>query len=151
MDIRKVKKLIELLEESGIAEIEITEGEEAVRISRFPTTVPVAAPVAQPATMLAAQVPAAASTEAPAAPPVPETIGHKILAPMVGTFYRSPTPEAEPFVKVGDQIQAGDTLCVVEAMKMMNQIDSDVSGKVLSVEVENGEPIEFDQVLFVIG
>ena len=149
MDIRKVKKLIELLEESGIAEIEITEGEESVRISRYPNEAP-AAPVVGPAAQQApAQVaaPAAVQAEAPAA----ETAGHKVLAPMVGTFYRSSTPEAEPFAKVGDKIAVGDTLCIIEAMKMMNQIESDVSGTVLSVEIDNGEPIEFGQVLFVIG
>jgi acetyl-CoA carboxylase biotin carboxyl carrier protein len=151
MDIRKVKKLIELLEESGIAEIEITEGEESVRISRYPNAVPAvpaaAAPVAAAAPALAAAPAAVAAAEAPAA----EAPGHKVAAPMVGTFYRASSPEAEPFVKVGDTIQAGDTLCLIEAMKMMNQIEADVSGKVLSVEVENGEPIEFGQTLFVIG
>ena len=158
MDIRKVKKLIELLEESGIAEIEITEGEEAVRISRYAASAPIAhpvhavhhAPAAAPApAQQAAPASAAAAESAPAAPA--ETPGHKVAAPMVGTFYRSPTPEAEPFVKVGDTIQIGDTLCIIEAMKMMNQIEADVSGKVLSVEVENGDPIEFGQTLFVIG
>jgi acetyl-CoA carboxylase biotin carboxyl carrier protein len=150
MDIRKVKKLIELLEESGIAEIEITEGEESVRISRYQQNVAPVAPVvgyAPPATLVPAP-PAAAPAAAPAAE---EASGHKVLAPMVGTFYRSSSPEAEPFAKVGDTISAGDTLCVIEAMKMMNQIESDVSGTVLSVEIENGEPIEFGQVLFVIG
>jgi acetyl-CoA carboxylase biotin carboxyl carrier protein len=145
MDIRKVKKLIELLEESGIAEIEITEGEESVRISRYPNEAPAAPVVGHAPLQAAAQV--AAPAEAPAA----ETAGHKVLAPMVGTFYRSSTPEAEPFAKVGDKIAAGDTLCIIEAMKMMNQIESDVSGTVLSVEIDNGEPIEFGQVLFVIG
>jgi len=162
MDIRKVKKLIELLEESGIAEIEITEGEEAVRISRYPNSIPaapaayaappppvhLAAPQSAPAAPLQ-QDPAAAST--PAEPANAEPAGHKVQAPMVGTFYRSASPEAEPFVKVGDTIAVGDTLCIVEAMKMMNQIEADVAGKVLSVEVENGEPIEFGQTLFVIG
>ena len=157
MDIRKVKKLIELLEESGIAEIEITEGEEAVRISRYPATAPAAAPVMQaPATMavpVAAQ-PAAAPPAAPPAAAAPETPAPAAdggsAAPMVGTFYRSPSPEAEAFVKVGDTIQAGDTLCIIEAMKMMNQIEADVSGKVLSCEIENGEPVEYGQALFVI-
>jgi acetyl-CoA carboxylase biotin carboxyl carrier protein len=154
MDIRKVKKLIELLEESGIAEIEITEGEESVRISRYQQNVAPVAPVvgyAPPAALVPAP-PAAALAAAPAAAPAAEEAsGHKVLAPMVGTFYRSSSPEAEPFAKVGDTISAGDTLCVIEAMKMMNQIESDVSGTVLSVEIENGEPIEFGQVLFVIG
>lgn len=160
MDIRKVKKLIELLEESGIAEIEITEGEESVRISRYQNEVPAApvvghaappAQVAAPAATQAAEPPAAAEPAATAAPAGEEPSGHKVLAPMVGTFYRSSSPEAEQFAKVGDTIAAGDTLCIIEAMKMMNQIESDVSGTVLSVEVENGEPIEFGQVLFVIG
>jgi acetyl-CoA carboxylase biotin carboxyl carrier protein len=151
MDIRKVKKLIELLEESGIAEIEITEGEESVRISRYQNVVP-AAPVVGHAAPAAAAPPAAAgAVPVAAAPAGEETKGHKILAPMVGTFYRSSSPESEPFAKVGDKITAGDTLCIIEAMKMMNQIESDVSGTVLSVEIENGEPIEFGQVLFVIG
>jgi acetyl-CoA carboxylase biotin carboxyl carrier protein len=152
MDIRKVKKLIELLEESGVAEIEITEGEESVRISRYSKS-PAAAPMP---VHYAAAPPAAAAVAplqeaAPAAPPPSERSGHKVLSPMVGTFYRSPSPEAEPFVKVGDTINAGDTLCIIEAMKMMNQIEADVSGKVLSIEAESGEPIEFGQVLFVIG
>jgi acetyl-CoA carboxylase biotin carboxyl carrier protein len=151
MDIRKVKKLIELLEESGVAEIEITEGEESVRISRYSQSPAAAqAPVhyaAPPAAAVAAPPPGTA----PATPPASERAGHKVLSPMVGTFYRSPSPEAEPFVKVGDTINAGDTLCIIEAMKMMNQIEADVSGKVLSIEAEGGEPIEFGQVLFVIG
>jgi acetyl-CoA carboxylase biotin carboxyl carrier protein len=145
MDIRKVKKLIELLEESGIAEIEITEGEESVRISRFRDEAPAVPVVGHAPPQAAAQI------AAPAAEPAAEPAGHKVLAPMVGTFYRSSTPEAEPFAKVGDKIAVGDTLCIIEAMKMMNQIESDVSGTVLSVEIDNGEPIEFGQVLFVIG
>jgi len=157
MDIRKVKKLIELLEESGIAEIEITEGEEAVRISRYPQAV--AAPqYAPPPT--AQLVPPAATPAAPAGAPPAESAespvgsgesGQRITAPMVGTFYRSPSPEAEPFVKVGDTVKAGDTLCIIEAMKMMNQIESDVTGTVRAVEVESGAPVEFGQTLFVIG
>ncbi len=162
MDIRKVKKLIELLEESGIAEIEITEGEEAVRISRYPATAPAAAPVVQapapvavPVAPQAATPPAQAAEPAPAVaqetpPPAADSGGHRVAAPMVGTFYRSSSPEAEPFVKVGDTIRAGDTLCIIEAMKMMNQIEADVSGKVLSCEIENGTPVEYGQALFVI-
>ena len=154
MDIRKVKKLIELLEESGIAEIEITEGEEAVRISRYPAAAPAPAvmPVAVPAAVSApAPVPHAAKPAAEAAAPDEPAAGHHIAAPMVGTFYRAATPEAEPFIKVGDTIQVGDTLCIIEAMKMMNQIEADVAGKVLSVDVENSEPVEYGQTLFVIG
>ncbi len=155
MDIRKVKKLIELLEESGIAEIEITEGEEAVRISRYPQHIP-AAPVAPAPVAVAA--PAAAPAPAPAAAPAAEApagdsgpSGHTVLSPMVGTFYRSPSPEAEAFVKVGDQVNVGDVLCIIEAMKMMNQIEAEVSGVVKSIELENGQPVEFGEPLFVIG
>jgi len=154
MDIRKVKKLIELLEESGIAEIEITEGDDAVRISRYPNNPP-AAPVQYAAPPPPAPIPAPAVATAPAAGaadiPAAEPSGHQVAAPMVGTFYRSSSPEAEPFVKVGDTIQIGDTLCIIEAMKMMNQIEADVAGKVVSVEAENGDAIEFGQTLFVIG
>ena len=151
MDIRKVKKLIELLESSGVAEIEISEGEESVRISRYaPTAQPVvqayapapAAAAAQPA----AQAPAAAA--APAAPPEPE--GHEIKAPMVGTYYASATPGGQPFVEAGSMVEKGQTLCIIEAMKMMNQIEADVSGRVIRVLVENGSPVEFGQTLFVI-
>lgn len=149
MDIRKVKKLIELLEESGIAEIEIVEGEESVRISRYATG-PVAhsapAPVAIPA--------AAAPTTAEAAPaiaaaPEPDS-GHQVVSPMVGTYYAAPSPDATPFVKVGDEVKADDTLCVIEAMKMMNQIEAGISGRIVAIEVENGQPVEFGQTLFVI-
>ena len=151
MDIRKVKKLIELLEESGIAEIEIKEGEEAVRISRYSTNIP-AAPVQMAAAPALVPQAAAAPTQAAAAAEIPaETSGHKVLSPMVGTFYRASSPEAEPFVKIGDQINAGDTLCLIEAMKMMNQIEADASGTILSIEIENGEPVEFGQTLVVIG
>ncbi len=156
MDIRKVKKLIELLDESGIAEIEITEGEEAVRISRYPqgTGAPVtmqAAPIIQqapPATPAAAaqsEPPADAHAEPPAAD------GKTVTAPMVGTFYRSPSPEADPYVKPGDTVSIGDTLCIIEAMKMMNPIESEIAGTVLSVEIENGEAVEFGQILLKIG
>ncbi len=157
MDIRKVKKLIELLEESGIAEIEITEGEESVRISRFSTSPPPpvapAPPAAQPAAPPAAsEVPKQPAADLPAdSPGEPDEEGHRVLAPMVGTFYRASGPTADPFVSVGDRIDAGDTLCIIEAMKMMNQIEADVAGRVLSVEVENGDPVEYGQLLFVIG
>ncbi|MDJ0927495.1 MAG: acetyl-CoA carboxylase biotin carboxyl carrier protein, partial [Gammaproteobacteria bacterium] len=132
MDIRKVKKLIELLEESGIAELEITEGEDAVRISRYPAPgapvaamaapapVPVASPAAGPAPSPAVSPPA------PVDAPAPSTNGNEVLAPMVGTFYSSPSPDAQPFVKVGDEVEVGDILCIIEAMKMMNQIEADV-------------------------
>jgi acetyl-CoA carboxylase biotin carboxyl carrier protein len=153
MDIRKVKKLIELLEESGIAEIEITEGEEAVRISRFPQGTGALAPAAMqaaPLTMYAAPAAqAVAAAEAPAEAAVAD--GKTVTAPMVGTFYRSASPEADPYVKPGDTVSVGDTLCIIEAMKMMNPIESEMAGTVLSVEIENGEAVEFGQVLFKIG
>jgi acetyl-CoA carboxylase biotin carboxyl carrier protein len=147
MDIRKVKKLIELLDESGIAEIEITEGEESVRISRYaPGASVTAAPVA------AAPV-AAPAAPAPAAAPVQEVTeddGFEVTAPMVGTFYAASSPGAAPYIQVGDRVNEGDTLCIIEAMKMMNQIEADVSGVVKSIRIQNGEPVEFGQVLFVI-
>ena len=148
MDIRKVKKLIELLDESGIAEIEITEGEESVRISRYSPNAPVAAPVAAAAPIAAA--PAAAPSAAPAAPVEPEEDGFEVTAPMVGTFYAASSPGAAPYVQVGDRVNEGDTLCIIEAMKMMNQIETDVSGVVKSVRLQNGEPVEFGQTLIVI-
>ncbi len=151
MDIRKVKKLIELLDESGIAEIEITEGEESVRISRYPKDVPamIAAPVAVPAAV-AAPVAAPAVAAAPAAAPEPEDDGFLVQAPMVGTFYASSSSDAAAYVQVGDRVNEGDTLCIIEAMKMMNQIEADVSGVIKSIRVQNGEPIEYGQTLFVI-
>ena len=146
MDIRKVKKLIELLEESDVAEIEIHEGEESVRISRASTAVvaPMAAPVA--AAPVAAPAPAAA---APAAAE-PEVQGHAVRSPMVGTFYASPSPDASAFVKEGHTVSAGQTLCIIEAMKILNQIESDKAGKITKILVENGQPVEFDQPLFII-
>jgi acetyl-CoA carboxylase biotin carboxyl carrier protein len=153
MDIRKVKKLIELLDESGIAEIEITEGEEAVRISRYPS----GAMVTQvPAPYAAApQAPAAAAAPAPtqaaeSAPAAAEEDGFPVTAPMVGTFYASSSPGAAPYVQVGDRVSEGDTLCIIEAMKMMNQIEADVSGVIKSIRVQNGDPVEYGQTLFVI-
>lgn len=149
MDIRKVKKLIELLEESGIAEIEISEGEESVRISRYSRD---AAPVSAPP-VSAAPMPVAGPVQAPAPEPAvaeAPSKGHEVKAPMVGTFYAAPAPGAKAFVEIGSQVQAGDTLCIIEAMKMMNQIEATHSGRVVSILAENGEPVEFDQVLFVI-
>lgn len=149
MDIRKVKKLIELLEESGISEIEISEGEESVRISRYPkpgtVTTAVAAP---PAVAAPAAAPAAAA--APAVPAAPPVRGQQVTAPMVGTFYSGAAPGAKPFVEIGAEVKPGDTLCVIEAMKMMNQIESEFAGRVVSILVENGNPVEFGQPLFVI-
>ncbi|MEE4108411.1 MAG: acetyl-CoA carboxylase biotin carboxyl carrier protein [Halieaceae bacterium] len=156
MDIRKVKKLIELLEESGIGEIEIKEGEESVRISRGVSgTLAGPAPAAYAAPPPAAP---AATTPPPAAAPEPDaegsahpaTSGTVVKSPMVGTFYRSPSPSSAAFVEVGKTVKAGDVLCIVEAMKMMNQIEAEVSGTIEAVLVENGEPVEFDQPLFHI-
>ncbi|MDC5825086.1 acetyl-CoA carboxylase biotin carboxyl carrier protein [Vibrio europaeus] len=141
MDIRKIKKLIELVEESGIAELEISEGEESVRISRNGAAAPVA-----PIQYAAAPAPVAAPEAAAPATPT----GHQVLSPMVGTFYRSPSPDAKSFVEVGQTVSAGDTLCIVEAMKMMNQIEADKSGVVTAILVEDGQPVEFDQPLVVI-
>ena len=149
MDIRKVKKLIELLEESGIAEIEIKEGEEAVRISRMPTgkyamQAPAPIMMAAPAPL---PLPAAAPAEVAAKPRANE---HVVTAPMVGTFYAAPTPGAKAFVDIGDEVKIGQVLCIIEAMKMMNQIEADKSGKVTSIMAQNGDPVEFGQPLFVI-
>ncbi|PLY16245.1 MAG: acetyl-CoA carboxylase biotin carboxyl carrier protein [Sedimenticola sp.] len=146
MDIRKVKKLIELLEESDIAEIEIHENEESVRISRMSSFAP--AMVAAPA----AAAPVAAPAPAPAgqAPVEEEISGHKVRSPMVGTFYRAPTPGAKPFVMEGQTVSAGETLCIIEAMKILNQIESDKSGTVKKILVENGQPVEYNQPLFIV-
>jgi len=147
MDIRKVKKLIELLEESGIAEIEIHEGEESVRISRYSQSAQ-AAPVMQ---MAPAPAAAAAAIPVPIAESEPEELsGHKVASPIVGTFYRSSSPAAKPFTEVGTSVTAGDTLCIIEAMKIMNQIEADKSGTVKAILVENGQPVEFGQPLFII-
>ena len=149
MDIRKIKKLIELVEESGISELEITEGEESVRIHRGGSTA--AAPVqyaAAPMPVAQAAAPVAAAAPAEEAPAEPT--GNIVRSPMVGTFYRSSSPGAKSFVEVGQKVNVGDTLCIVEAMKMMNQIEADVSGVVKQIMVDNQEPVEFDQPLFVI-
>jgi acetyl-CoA carboxylase biotin carboxyl carrier protein len=145
MDIRKVKKLIELLEESDINEIEIKEGEESVRISRASSVV-AAAPVMQ-----AAPAPVAAPIAAPVAPAAPAIDGHAVTSPMVGTFYGAPSPGAAPFVQVGQSVKEGEVICIIEAMKMMNQIEADKSGTVTAVLIEDGEAVEFDQVLVTIG
>ena len=154
MDIRKIKKLIELLEESGIAEIEIKEGEEALRISRMPaagTVVQALPPVANLAS--AAPAPAAATAALPAAESAaakPKANEHVITAPMVGTFYASPSPGAKAFVEIGDEIKVGQVLCIIEAMKMMNQIEADKAGRIASVMARNGDPVEFGQPLFIV-
>ncbi|MDX1481953.1 MAG: acetyl-CoA carboxylase biotin carboxyl carrier protein [Woeseiaceae bacterium] len=159
MDIRKVKKLIELLDESGIAEIEITEGEESVRISRYPRDLPMVAaapapaPAPQPAPAQPAQPQAAAGPQAASADAggdEAEGDGYLVKAPMVGTFYAASSPGAAPYVQVGDRVKEGDTLCIIEAMKMMNQIEADVAGVIKSIRVQNGEPVEYGQTLFVI-
>jgi acetyl-CoA carboxylase biotin carboxyl carrier protein len=156
MDIRKVKKLIELLEESGIAEIEISEGEESVRISRYPRGTPQvlqAAPVPMQAAPAAAPAPASAAPSA-AAPATEEKASYRdedtVTAPMVGTYYSAPAPGAKPFVELGDEVKSGQVLCIIEAMKMMNQIESDKAGRVRAILAKNGEPVEFGQPLFVI-
>lgn len=152
MDIRKVKKLIELLEESNIDEIEIKEGEESVRISRNGAqAMSMAAKVAPVYAAPAAPPPAPpAPTAAPTPPPTPTPAGHILHSPMVGTFYRSPSPSTPVFVEVGQTVKAGDIVCIVEAMKMMNQIEADKAGTIAAVLVENGQPVEFDQPLFSI-
>ena len=150
MDIRKIKKLIELVEESGITELEITEGEESVRISRGMVATQVA-PIAYAAPQVAAAPVAAAPGAAPSsAPAAAELSGHVLRSPMVGAFYRSSGPDSAAFVEVGQQVKVGDPLCIVEAMKMMNQIQSDKAGVIKSILVENGDTVEFDQPLFVI-
>lgn len=159
MDIRKIKKLIELLEESDIGELEIKEGEESVRISRgssgasvqmpqmaMPMMAP-AAPVAAPAAPAAAPAPAAESQ----AESVPALTGHPVKSPMVGTYYAASSPGADPFVKVGQQVKAGDVICIVEAMKMMNQIEADKAGTIEAILVDDGQPVEFDQPLVIIS
>ena len=145
MDIRKIKKLIEIIEESGIAELEIKEGEESIRISRYSAA---AAPVTY---AQAPSVMVASSTDVVALPVTEEKItGHTVKSPMVGTFYRSASPGTKVFVEIGQSVQAGDTLCIIEAMKILNQIESDKSGVVTKILVENAEPVEYGQPLFII-
>lgn len=153
MDIRKIKKLIELVEESGITELEVQEEEGTVRISRAapavaPATVQYTAPVQTPAPVAA---PAPATTPVASAPAASEeVVGHQVRSPMVGTFYRSPSPEAKAFIEIGQSVKVGDALCIVEAMKMMNRIEADKSGVVKAILVNDGEAVEFDQPLIVI-
>jgi acetyl-CoA carboxylase biotin carboxyl carrier protein len=148
MDIRKIKKLIDIVEESSIAEIEIREGEESVRISRY-SSVAEATAVATPMMPLAVSQDAAARTKEP--PQTPEVSkGHEVRSPMVGTFYRSPSPGAKPFVEIGQRVEVGDTLCIIEAMKILNQIEADIAGVITKILVENGQPVEYNQPLFVI-
>ena len=148
MDLRKLKTLIDLVADSGIAELEITEGEGKVRIVKFSQTtpgIPAAAVVAAPAPVVAAAAPAAA----PAAPAAPQ--GHQVKAPMVGTFYRAPNPNAPAFAEVGQTVKEGDPLCIIEAMKLLNEIEADKSGVIKEILVENGEPVEYGQPLFIIA
>jgi len=154
MDIRKIKKLIELLEESNVEELEIQEGEESVRISRGSrNNAPMPQPIYQQAPVAPAPVaPAPAPAAAPAAANADNEItGHKVVSPMVGTFYRSPSPGAAPFAEVGQSVKTGDVVCIVEAMKMMNQIEADKSGVIEAILVDDGEPVEYDQPLLVIS
>jgi acetyl-CoA carboxylase biotin carboxyl carrier protein len=148
MDLRKLKKLIDLVQESGIGEIEITEGEEKVRISRQPTGQPVI--MAGGMHPMGMSAPAAAPPVAAAPAPPPEPTGHTLKSPMVGTFYRAPSPGAPSFIEVGQSVSKGQTLCIIEAMKLLNEIESDVAGKVTAILVENGQPVEYGQPLFVI-
>lgn len=150
MDIRKIKKLIELVEESGVAELEITEGEESVRIHRGPSggQQPMNYSFAAPAPQAAPPAPAPAAPSEPEAPAAPT--GHTVKSPMVGTFYRASSPTAKPFVEAGQTVNVGDTLCIVEAMKMMNQIEADKAGVVREILVNDQDPVEFDQPLFII-
>ena len=154
MDLRKLKKLIDLVQESGIAELEITEGEEKVKIVKggeatVTPIVPATAPLAgTPAT---APAPAAAPAAAAAAAEEPAQPGHVLKAPMVGTFYRSPSPEAKPFIEVGQNVKAGETVCIIEAMKLMNEIEADATGMIKAILVESGQPVEYGQPLFIIA
>ncbi|MGF1546377.1 MAG: acetyl-CoA carboxylase biotin carboxyl carrier protein [Thiotrichales bacterium] len=160
MDIRKIKKLIELLEDSGVAEIEIKEGEESLRITRNtpqnasqqPMFAHFAMPPGMPAMMAPAGTGSAVAAPPAASEPAEDALpsGHQITSPMVGTFYRAPSPTAKPFVEVGQTVNAGDTLCVIEAMKMLNQIEADKGGVIKAILVENAHPVEYGQVLFII-
>lgn len=149
MDIRKIRKLIQLIESSGIAEIEIHEGEDSVRISRYPSTT-VTMPTAPPPHFMVPSAHATPSSSPPAAEVDTKPKGHLIRSPMVGTFYRAPSPTAKPFVEEGQKVNEGDTLCVIEAMKILNQITSDKAGTVTKILAENGAPVEYEQPLFVI-
>ena len=157
MDLRKLKKLIDLVQESGIGELEITEGEERVRIARggavsVTPLVSAALPIAAaPAGASSPAVPAAAAPPAPGGAPEPAQEGHVVKSPMVGTFYRAPSPDGKPFVDVGATVKAGETVCVIEAMKLMNEIECDAAGVVKAILVENGQPVEYGQALFIIG
>jgi len=147
MDLRKLKTLIDLVAESGIAELEVTEGEDRVRIAKFS---PAPAAPTSSTTVMAAPAPVSAAAAAPVPAPEPVPTGHVVKSPMVGTFYRSPSPGAAAFVELGQAVKPGDTLCIIEAMKLLNEIEAEVGGVVKEVLVENGQPVEYGQPLFVI-
>ena len=160
MDLRKLKKLIDLVQESGIAELEITEGEEKVRIASGgavsvtplrSAAAPAPATAGAPAGAAAQATPAVAAPAGAATEPPPGAEGHVVKSPMVGTFYRSPAPDAKPFIEVGGVVKEGETICVIEAMKLMNEIEADASGTIKAILVENGQPVEYGQALFIIG
>lgn len=151
MDLRKLKKLIDLVQESGIAELELTEGEEKVRISRFGASQPMMAmPQSYQMPMAPAAAPASAAAPVVEAAPA-EVEGHVVKSPMVGTFYRASSPGAKPFVEVGQSVSAGDTLCIIEAMKLLNEIEADQGGVIKAILIENGQPVEYGEPLFIIG
>ena len=156
MDLRKLKKLIDLVQESGVAELEITEGEERVKIVKGGGAMlsPAAAPVpatSVPAPAVPAPQPKPAAEPVPAAQPVPAQEGHVVKAPMVGTFYRAPSPEAKPYAELGQTVKQGETVCIIEAMKLMNEIETDAAGVIKAILAENGQPVEYGQPLFLIG
>ena len=153
MDLRKLKKLIDLVQESGIAELEITEGEEKVKIVKGGVVSVIPGPASTAAAAAAAAAPPGPQTAAApaAAPEAPAIEGHVVKAPMVGTFYRSPSPDAKPFVEVGQAVKEGEVICIIEAMKLMNEIDTDAAGTVKAILVENGQPVEYGQPLFILG
>lgn len=148
MDLRKVKKLIELLESSNLAEIEVSEGDDSVRITRYSAAAPTAT---APATVNVAPCPPSGTTAAPATAAGPDVVGNLVKSPMVGTMYYSSSPEAEPYVKIGDKVSVGDTVCIIEAMKMFNPIETDVAGTILEVIANDGHAVEYGQPLFLIG
>ncbi|MBU6459610.1 MAG: acetyl-CoA carboxylase biotin carboxyl carrier protein [Proteobacteria bacterium] len=155
MDLRKLKKLIDLVDETGIAELEITEGEEKVRITRYnsahPPAVSSAVPFSAPQLTSAPSLSAGVSAESSSPPAKPVEEGHVLKSPMVGTFYRSSSPETRPFVEIGQSVKSGDTLCIIEAMKLLNEIEADRDGTIKAVLVENGQPVEYDEPLFIIS
>lgn len=151
MDLRKLKTLIDLVQNSGISELEISEGEEKIRIAKHMTAAPATTMVSMPIAAPAAQAAVAPAPTLAAAPAPVQAEGHVMKAPMVGTFYRSSGPDAAPFVEVGQAVKAGDTLCIIEAMKLMNEIEADISGVIKAIQVENGQAVEYGQPMFVIG